>query len=160
MKQYIKTKCTACITLATKMFSLYFAIEKIWFKFPQKLRYLLVGGFNTVFGYLLFVFMVSFLGWTYKAALIIGYIISTNVAIFTMRYYVFRSAENLKQEYIKAWGVYLSTMLLNYAAMFVMVDILNINQLGAQAFYTLFSVVFTYIMHKYFSFCRKNQPAK
>lgn len=84
----------------------------------------------------------------------------SNVAIFTMRYYVFRSAENLKQEYIKAWGVYLSTMLLNYAAMFVMVDILNINQLGAQAFYTLFSVVFTYIMHKYFSFCRKNQPAK
>lgn len=77
-----------------------------------------------------------------------------------MRYYVFRSAENLKQEYIKAWSVYLSTMLLNYAAMFVMVDILNINELGAQAFYTLFSVVFTYIMHKYFSFCHKNQPAK
>ena len=142
------------------MFSLYFAIEKIWFKLPQKLRYLLVGGFNTVFGYLLFVFMVSFWGWTYKAALIIGYIISTNVAIFTMRYYVFRSAENLKQEYIKAWSVYLSTMLLNYAAMFVMVDILNINELGAQAFYTLFSVAFTYIMHKYFSFYHKNQPAK
>ncbi len=87
-------------------------------------------------------------------------ILATNVAIFTMRYYVFRSAENLKQEYIKAWSVYLSTMLLNYAAMFVMVDILNINELGAQAFYTLFSVVFTYIMHKYFSFYHKNQPAK
>ncbi|MCI5544915.1 MAG: GtrA family protein [Azospirillum sp.] len=92
--------------------------------------------------------------------IVVGKTSSSFVAIFTMRYYVFRSAENLKQEYIKAWGVYLSTMLLNYAAMFVMVDILNINQLGAQAFYTLFSVVFTYIMHKYFSFCRKNQPAK
>ena len=30
---------------------LYLWAENIWFKLPQKLRFLLVGGFNTVFAY-------------------------------------------------------------------------------------------------------------
>lgn len=136
------------------MLAFYNALENIWFKLPQKLRYLLVGGFNTVFGYLLFVLMVSVLGWSYKIALVTGYIIATNVAIFTMRYYVFRSSGRFKQEYAKAWGVYLSTILINYAAMYIMVDFYGMNELFAQACYTVFSVIFTYLMHKHFSFAK------
>ena len=34
-----------------QIIKLYFEIENIWFKLPEKLRYLLVGGFNTVFAY-------------------------------------------------------------------------------------------------------------
>ncbi|MBR1904768.1 MAG: hypothetical protein IJ824_06310, partial [Alphaproteobacteria bacterium] len=32
---------------------LYLWAENIWFRFPEKLRYLLVGGFNTVLAYAL-----------------------------------------------------------------------------------------------------------
>lgn len=136
------------------MIGLYLAVEKIWFKLPQKLRYLLVGGFNTVFGYLLFVLMVSVWRWNYKTALITGYIVATNVSIFTMRYYVFRSSGNLKREYARAWSVYFVTMLINYAAMFVMVDVCAVNELAAQAVYTVCITVLTYILHKYFSFSK------
>lgn len=136
------------------MLSLYRAVEKIWFRLPQKLRYLLVGGFNTVLGYLLFVFMVLILGWTYKAALVTGYIISTNISIFTMRYYVFRSSGNLKREYAKAWSVYFFAMLINYAAMYVMVDVCAVSELAAQGVYTIFITVLTYILHKSFSFSK------
>ncbi len=136
------------------MIRLYRMLENVWFGWPQKLRFLLVGGFNTVFSYGLFVLMVAAIGIPYKIAIAAGYIISTNVSIFTMRYYVFRSKGSLKKEYAKAWGVYLTTMLINYAAMYAMVDLGAVNELLAQGIYTVLITVFTYLMHKYFSFAR------
>lgn len=136
------------------MIRLYHVLENIWFGWPQKLRFLLVGGFNTVFSYGLFVLMVAAIGIPYKIAIAAGYIISTNISIFTMRYYVFRSKGSLKKEYARAWGVYLTTMLINYAAMYAMVDLGAINELLAQGIYTVLITVFTYLMHKYFSFTK------
>lgn len=136
------------------MIRLYHVLENIWFGWPQKLRFLLAGGFNTVFSYGLFVLMVAAIGIPYKIAIAAGYIISTNVSIFTMRYYVFRSKGSLKKEYAKAWGVYLTTMLINYAAMYAMVDLGAVNELLAQGIYTVLITVFTYLMHKYFSFAK------
>ena len=136
------------------MIRLYRMLENVWFGWPQKLRLLLTGGFNTVFSYGLFVLMVAAIGIPYKIAIAAGYIISTNVSIFTMRYYVFRSKGSLKKEYAKAWGVYLTTMLINYAAMYAMVDLGAVNELLAQGIYTVLITVFTYLMHKYFSFAK------
>lgn len=79
------------------MIRLYRMLENVWFGWPQKLRFLLTGGFNTVFSYGLFVLMVAAIGIPYKIAIAAGYIISTNVSIFTMRYYVFRSKGSLKR---------------------------------------------------------------
>ena len=136
------------------MIRLYRMLENVWFGWPQKLWFLLTGGFNTVFSYGLFVLMVAAIGIPYKIAIAAGYIISTNVSIFTMRYYVFRSKGSLKKEYAKAWGVYLTTMLINYAAMYAMVDLGAVNELLAQGIYTVLITVFTYLMHKYFSFAK------
>ena len=134
------------------MLQLYKKLENIWFALPQKLRFLLVGGFNTVFSYLLFVLMVAGMNIPYQAALIIGYIISTNVSIVTQRYYVFSSHGNWKAEYSKAWGVYLAVLLINYVAMYAMVDVAKMNELLAQGIYTVVITVFIYVMHRYFSF--------
>ena len=119
----MKTKFIRFIGRELRMIRLYRMLENVWFGWPQKLRFLLTGGFNTVFSYGLFVLMVAAIGIPYKIAIAAGYIISTNVSIFTMRYYVFRSKGSLKKEYAKAWGVYLTTMLINYAAMYAMVDL-------------------------------------
>ena len=143
------------------MLKLYKFVENIWFRVPQKLRFLLVGGFNTVFSYLLFAFLVVVLKIPYKAALIINYIIAVNVSIFTMRYYVFHSFGNLMKEYTKAWGVYLTTLVLNYVAMYFMVDVYQMNELLGQAIYTVLITFFIYFMHKYVSFAKpKDYPAK
>lgn len=136
------------------MIGLYLAVEKIWFKLPQKLRYLLVGGFNTVAVYILFAAAVCWGKLSYQTAIILVYVVGVNVSIFTMRYYVFRSSGNLKREYVRAWSVYFVTMLINYAAMFVMVDVCAVNELAAQAVYTVCITILTYILHKYFSFSK------
>ncbi|MBR1648361.1 MAG: GtrA family protein [Alphaproteobacteria bacterium] len=134
------------------MIKLYKKLENIWFSWPQKLRFVLVGGFNTFFSYLLFVFMVEILKIPYKAAIIIGYIISTNLSVLTMRYYVFQSVNNLKKEYFKGWGVYLTMLALNYVFMFIAVDILRQNKLIAQAIYTVLAPVAVYFAHRDITF--------
>lgn len=137
------------------MIKLYKRLENIWFVLPQKLRFLLVGGFNTIFSYLLFAIMVAGIKISYQLALIIGYIVSTNVSIFTQKYYVFRSLGNLRAEYIKAWSVYLLVLLINYVAMYIMVDVCLIDELVAQALYVFFIAIFLYAAHSYFSFSRR-----
>jgi hypothetical protein len=83
---------------------IYFVIENFWFRFPQKLRYLLVGGFNTVFAYsvlaalnYLFSVINQAQGLEFDSkvianiALFVQYALCINVSFITMRYYVFQS---------------------------------------------------------------------
>ncbi len=129
----------------------YFLLEKIWFKTPEKIRYILVGGFNTVFAYLVFVGLYYLLDF-YNLALFIQYIITINVSFLTMRYYVFRSSGNFKREYVKAWTVYLGMLLFNFIAINLMVKGLKINPEISQAVYIVVSTILIYILHKHFSF--------
>lgn len=134
------------------MISLYCHIENLWFKIPQKLRFLLVGGFNTLVSYLLFVWFVDIIKIPYQLSLIILYFLTVNISIFTMRYYVFRSNGRLSAEYSKAWAVYLTLFLLNYAFLFLTADCLNLNILLAQALYVVLSTIITFLVHKYITF--------
>ncbi len=133
----------------------YIFLENMWFKWPQKLRFLLVGGFNTVFAYSLFALFFAVAHLPYMWALIIQNIITINFSIFTMRYYVFQSKGNFLQEYCKAWGVYLWMFFFNSIALTFGVEVCHIYELWAQAIYLVISTVMTYLLHKYFSFYKK-----
>lgn len=133
----------------------YIFLENMWFKWPQKLRFLLVGGFNTVFAYSLFALLFAIVHLPYMWALIVQNIITINFSIFTMRYYVFQSKGNFWHEYCKAWGVYLWMFFFNSIALTFLVEVCHIYELWAQAIYLLISTVMTYLLHKYFSFYKK-----
>lgn len=94
------------------MIKLYRQIENRWFGLPQKIRFLLVGGFNTFLAYLLFVLFVAILQIPYRLSLIIQYILTVNISIFSMRYYVFRSAGNPRMN-IFAPGVFIFSCLVS-----------------------------------------------
>lgn len=134
-----------------KLWQLYKRIENFWFeKIPQKLRYLLVGGFNTVFAYGFFLLLLLVL--PYNVSLIAQYVVTVNVSIFTMRYYVFQSRKNFKAEYLKAWSVYIGIYFFNAAALNFLVLYLGLKPAVAQAVYLVVSTVLTFILHKYYSF--------
>lgn len=137
------------------MIELYKKIERIWFKINQKIRFLLVGGFNTVFAYGVFVGLYQLAGLNYNLALITQYFITVNVSIFTMRYYVFQSHGNLKAEYVKAGSVYVGMYFFNVFALNFFVIVLNLGPVIGQALYLVVSTIVTYILHKYFSFRNK-----
>ena len=135
------------------MIKLYRQIENRWFGLPQKIRFLLVGGFNTMLAYLLFILFVEGIKIPYKISLIIQYILTVNISIFSMRHYVFRSAKNLKDEYFRAWGVYLFMLGFNYAVLFLLIDVGGLNVILSQGIYIIVSTVITFLLHQNFS-CR------
>lgn len=137
----------------------YLNIEKLWFLLPHQLRFLLVGGFNTLFAYGIFAFLAGLVHLPYLWALTIQYFITVNVSIFTMRYYVFRSKGNIIKEYAKAWSVYIGMFAFNSVLLAFLVEICHIGELKAQALYLTVSTILTYVLHKYFSF-RKNIKEK
>lgn len=144
---------------------LYLWTENIWFKLPEKLRFLLVGGFNTVFAWSvfaaltwLFVSINNRAGWNFpeillaNAALIVQYAITINVSFITMRYYVFRSHGNFWKEWAKAWSVYVLLYTINAPSISFLMWIFKLNAWLAQAIYLIFSTIVTFLLHKYYSF--------
>ncbi len=148
---------------------LYLWAENIWFRFPEKLRYLLVGGFNTVLAYAL----LNALDWLFgcvnkkyelglvpeavaNVALLLQYVITVNISVLTMRYYVFRSTGNWKKEFAKAWSVYIFLYLINAPIMTLLMVIFGLKTWVAQGIYLIFSTIITFFLHKYFSFRKKS----
>ena len=138
------------------LLELYFKVENLWFKMvPEKLRFLLVGGFNTVFAYGVYAFLLEIIKLPYLLALFIQYFITINVSVATMRYYVFRSKGNFIKEFLKAWSVYIGLFFANTVGLSFLVEICRIDELWAQGIYLTFSTILTYILHKYFSFRKR-----
>lgn len=147
--------------MTSTIIKLYLCAENIWFKLPQKLRFLLVGGFNTVFSYAVFFSLYWLFDklnvWNFdkiivsNIALLVQYCITINVSFITMRYYVFRSHGNWKVELVKAWSVYISLFLIN-APIISFLIWLGLHPLAAQAIYLIFSTIVTFLLHKYYSF--------
>lgn len=133
------------------MIKLYFRIEQLWFNLvPEKLRFLLVGGFNTLVSYFLFLGLSQIM--CYYGALIITYILAINLSIATMRYYVFQSRIKWLQQYTKAWLTYIVMIIGNYIFLAITVDWLSQELWLAQAEYTLLSTIGLYLMHKKVNF--------
>ena len=140
---------------------MYFGLEKIWFRLPQKLRFVLVGGFNTAFAYLLLNLLNIVLSLTFpdktrvliaNIALFTQYVISINLSFITMRYYVFQSKRKIFNEWLKAWSVYIFLYLINAPILTFFIVNLNWSVWLAQAVYLIFSTVLTFILHKHYSF--------
>lgn len=135
---------------------IYRFLEDFWFKkVDQKLRFLLVGGFNTVFAYGVYAFLLKLIGLPYFFALLIQYIITITVSVLTMRYYVFKSVGNFVEEFYKAWSVYIGLFICNFTGLAFLIQICKIDALWAQGIYLIVSTVATYFLHKYFSFSKK-----
>ncbi|MBP1532343.1 MAG: GtrA family protein [Alphaproteobacteria bacterium] len=154
--------------MITRVLKLYFWAEDIWFSLPEKLRFLLVGGFNTVFAYGILSLLVycfeninTSLGWNIapaiiaNIALVIQYIITINVSFITMKYYVFRSRGNWLSEWFKAWSVYIFIYLINAPTLTLLMVVFSLSAYPAQAIYLTFSTIITFILHKYYSFRSK-----
>ena len=139
---------------------LYFWAEKIWFCLPLKTRFLLVGGFNTVFAYILLnllnLVLSEYLSYSKSVianiALIIQYAISINLSFITMRYYVFQSHGILIKEYMRACGVYVLIYAINAPIISGLMVMFDWPLWLAQGVYLIISTILTFLLHKYYSF--------
>jgi putative flippase GtrA len=132
----------------------------------QFARYILVGGFNTVFGYGIFALLNwSFTGlgsYSYMYAAVLGSLISITVAFLGYKWFVFRTRGNYLREWVRCLGVYGSSTLIGLVGLPILVPILrshlrNPGQASylAAAILTIVSVIFSFVGHKNISFRQK-----
>lgn len=129
----------------------------------QFVRYVLVGGFNTLFGYGLFAFLNwSFSGlgsFSYMYAAVLANIIAITVAFLGYKWFVFRTRGNYLMEWLRCVGVYGTTALIGLVGLPILVPILR-SRLShperasyiAGAIMTLFTVLFSFFGHRNISF--------
>ena len=147
---------------------LYKDIEAIWFRINQKIRFILVGGFNTVVSFLIYYAFLYFTSGKEQLSLLLMNLININLSIATMRYYVFQSTGPLLKEYTKAFSSYIVLYFINMGllATFVrlihvqeilpedsiLLSIPNLNKATAQLCCVVIITIATFFIHKYFSF--------
>ena len=120
----------------------------------QSLRYLLAGGWNTVFGYGIGVGLYTILSSQLHVAVIaaIANIFAITMSFLTYKLFVFKTTGNWLSEYGRSYLVYGSMALLSIVLLWAMVDYLGMDIWYAQALVILLTVGVSYLGHKFFTF--------
>lgn len=151
---------------------LYKKMEQIWFKLNQKIRFLLVGGFNTATAFIIYYIFLYISNGREQLSLLLMNLVNINISIATMRYYVFQGTGPFWKEYTKAFSSYVILYFINMGllAFFVsiisiqsglsennvLLEIPNLDKAIAQMCCVIIITCITFFTHKYFSFRKEN----
>ncbi|WP_158523522.1 GtrA family protein [Candidatus Enterovibrio escicola] len=127
---------------------------KIFFTLPEKIRFILVGGFNTIFGFVVFT-LLCLLADDYSNYLIIlvsSNLIAVVVAFLMLKFLVFQTKGNYLKEFMRCYLTYLVMLGINVLLLYLMVDVLAQDIVISQFVITVLIVIFSYLGHKCFSF--------
>jgi putative flippase GtrA len=127
---------------------------RFYFRRREQVLYLVVGGWNTVFGYVVWALMQYLLGdyLPYFVVILIAWPIAVLNAYICYRYIVFRSHGPVLRELPRFSLVYLVTLVVNLALLPVALRLLPFSIYVIQALFTVGVVVCSYLGHKYYSF--------
>jgi putative flippase GtrA len=124
----------------------------------ERVRFVVVGGFNTVLGYGLFALFYLLFGKYigYIACVYLQYAISIPLAFYLHRRITFRAhgAGRVMVDFLRFCVVYVISLAFNTVALPVLVEVVHLPPLLAQAIIVAVSTIFTYFGHKLFSFRR------
>ncbi len=125
-----------------------------WWQLPQRVRFLLVGGYNTVFGYLVFSGMyLLFERWIHYLVIgLLAYIVSLINSFTAYRLLVFQSAAPWRKAFVRFNSAQLIAMGCGMACLYVLVEFVHLSPILSQGLVIFASAVLTYLLHKYFSF--------
>jgi len=130
----------------------------------QRVRFLIVGGFNTVMGFVVFVAIDMTLGRWVTAevsrvvssivTLVVAHLIAAVVAFILYRRFVFRVSGNVVIDFLRFESVYLVPLTVNLVVLPSVVA-LGVSAILAQGVILVVMTVVSYVGHRYFSFRRK-----
>ena len=141
-------------------------LEKIWFNLNEKIRFILVGGFNTTVSFFIYYAFLYLSSGKEQLSLLLMNLVNINISIATMRYYVFQSKGNWWYEYTKAFSSYIVLYFLNMGLLAFFVNYVNVtsvispdsvlhsipnlNKAVAQLCCIVIITTITFFVHKYF----------
>lgn len=129
----------------------------------QRVSFLLIGGVNTVVGFVLFVILDLTLGRYLDrvvnevvgsiATVVVSYAIAIQIAFVLHRRFVFRVEGHLWRDLLRFQTVYLVSLGINLVTLPILVS-LGMPRILAQALIIVVTTVLSYVGHRYFSFRR------
>jgi putative flippase GtrA len=120
----------------------------------ERLRFLLVGGYNTAFGYGSFVLLYLLLGnrLHYLALVAISHVLSVTNAFAAHRWLTFAARGSLWMQYLRFNVTNLGLIALNLMLTGALVEGLGWHPLAASAVAIPVTIVASYVLHRAFSF--------
>jgi putative flippase GtrA len=127
---------------------------RFYFRRREQLLYLVVGGWNTLFGYGVWALMQYTLGHylPYLVVLVLAWPFAVLNAYLGYRYIVFRSRAPIRTELPRFLVVYVATLGVALVLLPIGLRVLPFDIYFVQAFLTGVIVVCSYLSLKYFSF--------
>jgi len=127
----------------------------------ERVRFVIIGGFNTVFGYVLFAILQLTVGDVigYLGSLYGSYVVAVVVAFFLHRGFTFRvrGTGNVFIDLLRFASVYVVSLVVNTIALPILVEIVGLDPLVAQALTVFVTTMISYFGHKFFSFRRTKE---
>lgn len=125
----------------------------------ERVRFLIVGGINVVFGYGLFVLFELTMGIVigYLGSLYASYVLGVIFAFVLHRRVTFRAHRtggSVVLDFVRFASVYVVALVFNTVGLPLLVEVGHLPPIAAQAIIVVITPLITYVGHKYFSFAR------
>jgi len=121
----------------------------------QRVAFLVVGGINTVVGFLCFAGFLVLLGkQRYLVALVCAHVVAVLIAFVLYRFVVFKVRGHVLADLWRFETVYLSALAVNFVVLPLLVEIAHLPVLVAQALIVFVTSLMSWVGHKHYSFRR------
>ncbi len=121
-------------------------------KHNREIKFLIVGGYNTVFSLALGNLCYYFLELPYPIIAVIVYVISVLNSYFSYEFLVFKTKQNRWKGLMKANATYLLAFFINLLLMFICINLLGMNKVLAFNIVSVIVVTIIYFLHRHFTF--------
>jgi putative flippase GtrA len=124
-----------------------------------KLRFIMVGGFNTLFGlaaYPVLFFVLKPLHLHYLVVLVLAYCVCIVFSFSTIKLLVFRTKGQQGREFGRFVTFNVLYLLLNLLALPVLVEFLGLSPVWGQMMFATLLVVSSYFWHSHITFSRQH----
>lgn len=131
-------------------------MKKLYARHSQKVQYLLIGGWNTVFGYAAFTILYYYgtvrFQLHYIIPLLLSHIVSVTSAYFAYKRFVFKTKGNFAKEYYRFCTFYWFALAANLIILPALVGLLGLDPVISQGLFTIAAAGSSYCWHTYYSF--------
>ena len=125
----------------------------------QPIRFLFVGGLNTIVGYGVYALLI-YIGVNYLVANTISTVIGIVHSYLWNRFFTFKSKNKALKEITKFISVYAVSYLIGMCTLFIFKDKLNISAYIAGLINLVITTLISYFGHKYYSFKKEDNTDK
>lgn len=131
-------------------------MKQLYARHSKKFLYLLIGGWNTVFGYAVFTALYYYgtarFHLHYVILLLLSQVINVTSAYLVYKRFVFKTKGNLIREYCRFCTFYWLSFAANLILLPALVELFGLDPVISQGLFIIVAAVTSYLWHAHYTF--------